>query len=532
MYTGHWRSLISLHFIGLLVLCLSLGTLGCDGDEETPTECTALPGQCPNVCTAATGVEGETCDGSSSCDCGLFCSAGVCTRYEGELAGCACGTPSDNPADDAGGDVSSADMGTPDTGPIDMGVVDNCPKPAPAGSPCNPYCQTGCAEDQQCTFSNFFTCAEIGDVGLSGLCAFSGQCEQQMACVGFSGEDAICRKFCITDDDCPDERKCSQTVTFGGGQISATFCSEPAVGCNPFGDSTAECGEGNTCQYKNGSTSCRPVGTLAEDAVCMGVTTDSCGAGLQCLVTCSTICSIDDNTFDRPKCSEACTNGETLVINEENDIGVCLEGTPKKMCELFPQSGCQMNEGCYPTSSLAGFACFTYNGIQPGEACMFTNDCTPGHACLSGSCQQLCDASMGADPSVACDEVCDSSGTLSPAAWGVGFCQDAEPSMPCDFWSQDCMDPTMNCYYVTNGATCLAQTTAGAEGEACGGVTECDRGLLCDFGSSVCVTPCSINELVADTVPKCVDCKDTMGNAVGFTPIGSFANQIGRCNDQ
>jgi hypothetical protein len=81
-----------------------LGLLACSDegpsadDDATSSACDVLAGQCPNICDAGTGVEGETCEGA--CGCGLACTDGVCTPYADDNEGCSC--DAEPSTDDAG----------------------------------------------------------------------------------------------------------------------------------------------------------------------------------------------------------------------------------------------------------------------------------------------------------------------------------------------------------------------------------------------------------------------------------------------
>ncbi len=61
--------------------------------DAGPDGCAVGPGQCPNLCEHGIGVEGELCQRTADCACGLFCKAETqaCAPYEGSNAGCACG---------------------------------------------------------------------------------------------------------------------------------------------------------------------------------------------------------------------------------------------------------------------------------------------------------------------------------------------------------------------------------------------------------------------------------------------------------
>ena len=473
-----------------------VGLVSCEESKPLDDEvsCEAGENECPNICEKGAGVLAETCSEAGDCQCGLFCKAGVCSPYEDDNAGCVC-----------------EDGTAPEFGPD----LNDCPKGPPENSPCNPYCQLGCDEDEQCSYDNMFQCTGIGTTEIDDICTTASQCQRGFACFKLTGDnDSTCKRFCIDDNDCPNGRPCNLNVNFGGGG-SASFCGAPTVGCNPFKD---ECAAGETCVYKNNSTRCEAPGSLQEGAICHNAS-DSCVEGFQCLVRCMSICSLGD---DDPKCTDVCPNDEVIDVNVENEIGICLADTPQKMCEIFEQTGCPSGQSCYPTRS--GFACYDTGEIEPGGNCQFTNDCVGGYLCINNACQELCHNHEFPLPGYGCNEKCESSGVLSPAEWEVGFCQDAEPAEPCNFWAQDC-DDGKNCYVLGNGSTCLEPSGSAGLNQACSSGTDCTAGLYCL--DSKCIQPCSILEVgVPDGTPICIDvCPNS-----DFSPI-SMTEGIGKCND-
>ncbi len=409
--------------------------------------------------------------------------------------------------------ADGADGVTATTGP------DDCAKTAPSGAPCNPYCQTGCSEGQACTVLNSsFACAGSGGLEIGADCTGT-QCGEGLACFGINedGGASKCRQFCIDDSDCPDGRRCSLNVSFPSG-ASASFCGEVEVGCSVF-DEPSTCPEGQACYLINGATKCAEAGALEAGTLCNGQPPGSCAPGLQCLIECVEVCSSDGS--QGPACADTCDEGQVQVVNQANAIGVCLTSDPPQECNLFTQTGCEAGEGCYPFT--AGWACSNSGGIAVGEACSGSQDCVAGAACISSQCQQLCSTREDADESVSCEALCESSNGLNPTAWGVGFCTDAEPAVPCDYWAQDCTEAGTACYFVNNGATCLPTQVDGKLGDSCGSLTECGKGLLCV--SNTCSEVCSIDEFAPPPAPICVDvCPNGQ-----FSPYGSFDNQIGIC---
>lgn len=492
------------------------------------SSCEPKAGQCPNICEHGTGVQGETCASPTDCECGQFCKGGSCAPYEGDKAGCVCedvtppatgGTTGGETGGATGGTTGGATGGA--TGGTTGGTtgpdINNCAKPAPTGAECNPYCQIGCTGGKQCTYSGGdFDCKNVGSKGIGEKCSGSSDCQAQMACFRLNEEPAdSCHKFCIEDKECGADRKCDLTVNFSDG-ASASFCGDISVGCNAF-DQTP-CGEGQACYLSNNATKCMEAGTLELGDLCVVQGSNSCKAGLQCLIECAEVCSFIDVSDDEPKCTEFCEGGAFQAANEENGIGFCIGLEPPKACDLFEQTGCLSGEGCYMVPT--GWRCITAGTTALGDACQFTNDCVPGSVCINSQCQEACSSAEGAPVDIACSEKCASFSQLTPEQWQIGICTDAEPAVPCDFWAQDCTEDGTACYFVSNGATCLATAKGAAEGESCQYITDCNGGLFCYQGS--CIVPCSLNEFAPPPAKICVEvCSD-------FEPI-SFENQIGRC---
>jgi hypothetical protein len=400
-----------------------------------------------------------------------------------------------------------------------------CDKAAPEGSICNPYCQNGCPDIQQCTFvGGGMGCTGIGTFGIGNVCNGYDSCQTGMACFSLTGEPQdICRQFCIVDSDCPEGRKCSQGVSFSSG-ASSTFCGDPTIGCNAFGDPVEQCGEGNACYLVNNATKCLPAGTLQLGDVCKG-SDQTCAAGLQCAIVCVEICSEDTTNADSPNCVDLCDPPTSLVLDEPNGIAICLGSEPNKMCDMYLQD-CPAGEACYPTKE--GWACIQEGSIADGEPCTFTNDCQEGTICVNSTCHKACSTKEDATPESACSEICEDNGSLTPAEWGLGFCKDAE--LACDFWLQDCPDAGQSCYIHSSGASCIPIGGTTGVGGACSGLDNCTQGLACHQGS--CVKPCNISGFssTGGSLPPEVDvCEDVCGDA-GYTAPWGAQTGAGLCN--
>ncbi len=522
----------------LVILVAMASACASAGGGDGTSSCSPQTGQCPNVCTKGTAVQGEKCTGPNDCQCGLFCKSDTCQPYEGANAGCACkavgGSGAGGGTVDAGGTGgTTSDTGGTGGGTADSGGTtgpDTCPTPKPKGSDCNPYCQTGCTAGKQCSYSNGdFGCFAVGKKAMGEKCASTKDCAQGLACFQLTGDPngQTCKLFCQADKDCGADRKCDLDVDFGDG-AKAKFCGDVAVGCDPFEIPSTKCGAGQGCYLINNATKCGTAGTLKEGEKCAKEQPTSCAAGLQCLVVCSKICNVIEVNPGNPKCIDGCKEGKFQSIDDETGIGLCIGDTFPSNCDLFKQTGCGPGEGCFPVQG--GADCLEPNngGAKEGEKCQYTNDCAPGTICVSNLCSKLCDATPTAPDATNCTKVCKSFNTITPEAWKIGICVDEKPKVPCDFWKQDCTEPGEVCAPVQGGATCLGPSKGGTEGQACKYVTDCAKGIVCDPTTSKCTKPCSIAEVVPAGVPVCLDtCPEGK-----FHPIADLGASLGACGAQ
>jgi len=331
-------------------------------------------------------------------------------------------------------DTATKDTVKPkDVGPADAGKkvdatkppdnINDCPKAPPLNAPCNPYCQLGCPENEHCTFSGgLFGCVDKtkGTKKDWDSCNSPTDCVEGLACFGVTGESGnSCKRFCMTNDDCPGDPICSLVVNFFDG-AKASFCSYAGEGCNPFKKGSGDCPDDKVCVLKAGDiTQCLPQGVLKEGQPCADKGVNACDAGLQCIVTCQKICSMSDSNADQPKCSSLC-NGNILEIDGALKLGVCLSNTAPSTCNIFKQTGCKAAKGCYPVKG--GWACAEAGQIPQGGKCTYTNDCVPGTMCASGKCRKICSTNSNVDPALQCANMCPGAASLEPALWGVGLC--------------------------------------------------------------------------------------------------------------
>ncbi|MBD88921.1 MAG: hypothetical protein CL940_01100, partial [Deltaproteobacteria bacterium] len=267
---------------------------------------------CPNKCAGGTGTQGESCEITDDCACGFKCFSGECTPFAGDLEGCLC---NDVPEGDTAGDTTVEE---------DTTNTDACPKPAPAGADCNPYCNLGCADGEHCSYFNgSFSCMPFGDLALDEPCGSSQVCEEGSACFGLTGGSGdTCKAFCIDDDDCPVGRKCDLNVNFSSG--SASFCGDITVGCDPFAPGNT-CGDGAACYVDNTATKCMAAGALPEGEICEGA--NSCAPGLHCLIVCTKICGL--NAGQEPSCTACGSPLYSVEITDEPAGENCEHGGKK-----------------------------------------------------------------------------------------------------------------------------------------------------------------------------------------------------------
>jgi len=402
--------------------------------------------------------------------------------------------------------------------------INDCDKQVPPDSACNPYCQLGCAAGKQCTRGNFgYVCAGVGETPIDGDCDLASDCVAGMDCFKLTGEAQpgnTCKQFCITDADCPDERKCDVNVNFQSG-AKGLYCGPKPEKCDPFSATESGCGEGKACYMTNGVKLCQNAGTKTEGEVCHGEGSNACAPGLQCFVQCLAICATDAaKNPDAPICATTCEGGTYMELNADLGVGIC--GTdPPGMCDIFDQSTCpKANEGCYYSQN--GLICRDHEGKVAGDTCQYVSDCEPGLTCAQNTCQEWCSLKPGAPEDIACESKCDAHVYYNPQEWGIGACVDAAPADPCDFWAQDCTEPGQICYLVGTGATCMDAGNQTGEGGACQYVSDCAQGLYCASGT--CIAPCSLDELAPAGIPICSEvCPG------GQFDVLSFDNQLGKC---
>ena len=428
------------HFITLLTglfLATALFALGCGGgDSEEGGDEPAVA--CPNLDSTGTGVKDQLCAAQEECGCGLFCNgtSGTCQPYEGDFAGCSCenAIPTGDIVETDTAEEDAEEGGEEDTNE----PVDDCAKIPPAGSGCNPYCQTGCADEQHCSMSaGFISCMPVGEKGIGEECDSSQVCGTGMACFKLNEEPTQrCYLFCVDNDACPEGRKCDLSVNFGNGQ--ADFCGDVTVGCEIFGNPVPACTP-NCIDRQCGDNGC-------------GGTCGECAEGLECSE--GALCF--DPTVPEP------------VEEDPNEASISISAgsnTP----------GCEETNECFNPAEVT---------ILVGGTVTWTNDDTAAHTVTSG------------EPEEGPNGVFDSG--LINAGATFEFTFDTEGSYKYFDLTHPWMTGTITVLAEIpteeGGDVCEADCEEKACGDdGCGGICgECAEGELCS-GTQECIANCTPN---------------------------------------
>jgi len=294
------------------------------------------------------------------------------------------------------------------------------------------------------------------------------------------------------------------------------------VGCNPFEMPSSACQEGQACYLSREATRCRPAGVTALGEPCEGP--NACVSGLQCLVLCTEICSLDGS--EGSPCGE-CPSGEhDARISPDNNVGLCLTEDIPAVCDIYAQTGCGAGEGCY--GLRGGHGCLNAGARAAGAVCQSGNQCTPGTVCINGSCLPVCTHDMRRPMDQQCEIRCPGEFiNLTPTVWQQGVCTNVMVEGACDFWNPMCEGGQM-CVPTIVGNTCRDAGAMRAENEPCQEHTDCSTGLLCPRDIDVCRPACSVAPFVSGGPGVVVlICEDDCPNGVGM-PI-ERGSDIGFC---
>jgi hypothetical protein len=478
------RSFTRFTLVFSLLGALTLFALGCGSDGDGGSggqECPETPLECPNYESEGLGPVGAACEVSEDCMCGSFCSAdGACKAYEGDFNCCSCPDPSE----DAGEETETETEEDGEEEGEEDGNIDDCAKPAPINANCNPYCQLGCNENQQCSLSGgFLNCMASGPKGIGEICGSSQECAIGMACfkVTGAGNEQTCHQFCIDDESCPGDRKCDLNGNFG--TVAADFCGDELIGCNPFENIVEECPY--DCSFKEcGDNGCNgSCGDCAEGTVC---TNDLC-----VLEATATDTGEDGNETEGEETGEEET-GEEETGEEETgeetgepdgcDGVVCDDGNPCTVgsCVPFSDGTCEFDNG------------------NEGEDCDDGKICTVGDACVDGICAgepHDFNISEPAGPGyICCDDVAECSpplDTCGPVAFlgSIPICRmdNLPDGSECNF-NEECLSGECSGDGVGVLGTCIP-------GPACTNDPQCDDGDICTTDKCNNVGQCAYQEV-------------------------------------
>ncbi len=295
------------------------GTDGDDADSDIggPDD---GPGDCPNLGTTGVGSWFEVCASDAFCECGLFCKSGACMPFEGDETDCSCGDEPDDPADAGGGGGGASDVTDgADAGPtVD---IDDCFEPAPNGATCNPWCQLGCADDEQCSLIDTnFACAAVGALPFGADCVEPSDCAEGLSCYGLLDEPSpTCRQMCDVTNPCPVSWECTLELSFSAG-FTISFCAPVPKPCDLW---SQDCKASGQCILVGSDTTCIPSTGEGEKGSTCGSSTD-CLKGLLCV---GTLCVEPCSYAAAPPagatvCADLCEQYEN--IDPFLEIGWCL----------------------------------------------------------------------------------------------------------------------------------------------------------------------------------------------------------------
>ena len=294
------------------------------------------------------------------------------------------------------------------------GDVSACDIPAPAGAACNPFCSS-CGSGAHCgVVGQALKCAQTGVRVDGDACNGPEQCATGLSCFGMGDEEPACHRLCSDEVACRTGDSCSVSVVLEGG-LTVGVCAAKPEECSLWNDA---CELGTTCVLSSAGPQCAVPGTLTAGTPCREWGADSCSLGLQCVITCRSICALTDepDVSQLEPCNTGCT--EWAVVDQAEQVGVCTDGAPAAECELFSDD-CPLGEACYPLST--GWVCSPRGQVAQQGACTRTLECTDGHVCSENRCRPFCrEEDAGAN---SCKQVCSGGFTrIPPFSWQIGRC--------------------------------------------------------------------------------------------------------------
>ncbi len=201
------------------------------------------------------------------------------------------------------------------------------------------------------------------------------------ACGGGGGDDDVDSGLTIVDGGRRD------TGTGSDGTVNTPDSSTTAA-CDPV--TNANCTAPMKCSLNQADMfACEPAGAGTQGAACgTGTTDDGCAIGFVCLADnkchryCNQTSTCPPNGAQATACNIQIQNASMQPIAGAT---VCGDFTS---CDIFAQTGCGTNMGCYIGS--AGATCGAQGSIADGAACgTGGGQCMPGSICVGAAAGQL-----------------------------------------------------------------------------------------------------------------------------------------------
>lgn len=397
------------------------------------------------------------------------------------LLGTACSGSPGQTDTDAGGDGD----GDGDPNAIICESRNDCPDPA--NYECQGVCLQLCADDLACPPTAFC------DDGFCRTGCRPGTCEGDQICIDGTCQDRANATTCGSKCDCDPGQVCTNEV-----------CQDPPGECN----SSADCGRGPDDQ--------------CEAFACNGFTK-------QCFWPNAPACVDDDDCTFRPNCEEGCTctpsglcvsNADCTPETETADCGAAAYCTMDLVCDPLP--ACTSDAQCSDLGLVCNLASQTCERPNP---CSGPADCTTAPAtycdtaqdparcviptCMNGgiTCTpdtQTCNQFTGAcDPVSMGGDTCTSNAECSNAPWpNTEYC-----NVPFGQQMGTCQTGCQNNLSCPDGQSCngahqcvvdMGNPADGAAGSPCGGIEDCQVGLVCHLLEGICKETCGSGDAPCD----------------------------------
>ncbi|MCB9733487.1 MAG: hypothetical protein H6745_12855 [Deltaproteobacteria bacterium] len=173
------------------------------------------------------------------------------------------------------------------------------------GTPCDAVAQTGCAANQNCTYSQGGAtpmCLAEGTVDYGDACGQDNGCKRGI-CLSVNATAFLCYAYCDTADDCDGGGAC---ISLTGSPYKVCEITGIYTNCNLL---TQDCPAEQACHLVSGQDApiCLPAGTKDVGADCTG-DANSCKKGTACVNSkCETVCDTDASPDPCPT-GQVCTS--------------------------------------------------------------------------------------------------------------------------------------------------------------------------------------------------------------------------------